>query len=214
MRVLLVDDHALMRAGLRAVLEREADVRVVGEAADGREAVAKAVALAPDVVVMDVAMPGLNGVEATRRLRDASPGARVIGLSMHADRRYVRAMFEAGAVGYLLKDSAPVELLAALRAVAERRTYVSPAIAGAVVEGFLRGDAAGRAPSAPELSPRERETLQLLAEGKTSKEVAASLDIAVSTVETHRRQIMAKLGLHTMAELTKYAIRHGLTSLD
>ncbi len=213
MKILLADDHKIVRDGLRAILEREADMQIVGEAADGYEAVSKAITLRPDVVVMDIAMPGLNGVEATRRVLEAVASVRVLGLSMNADRHYVRAMFQAGAAGYVLKNSASEELLRAIRAVFERRTYVSPLIADTVVEGFLRADTGGQQVT-PDLRARERETLQLLAEGKTSKEVAERMCIAVSTVETHRRQIMAKLDLHTVAELTKYAIRHGLTSID
>jgi DNA-binding NarL/FixJ family response regulator len=217
MKILLVDDHKMMRDGLRALLEREPDMDVVGEAADGHQAIEQAAALSPDAVVMDISMPGLNGIEATRRIVEAHPGMKVVGLSINADRRYVRAIFEAGAVGYLLKNAASDELIQALRVVARSQHYVSPAIAGAVVEGFVRRDASEQpAPQASpaELSSREREVLQLLAEGKTSKDVAQRLGVAVSTVETYRRGITAKLGIHTVAELTKYAIRHGLTSVD
>jgi DNA-binding NarL/FixJ family response regulator len=213
-RILLADDHKMMRDGLRAVLEREPDMEVVGEASDGHGAIEQAVLLSPDVVVMDISMPGLNGVEATRRITEAQPGTKVVGLSINTDRRYVKAMFEAGAVGYLLKNAASDELIRALRVVVAHQHYVSPAIAGAVVEGFLRPDAAAQPASPAELSSREREVLQLLAEGKSSKEVAQRLGVAVSTVETYRRQITLKLGIHSVAELTKYAIRHGLTSVD
>ena len=204
MNILLADDHKMMRDGLRAVLEREADMHVVGEAADGYEAIEQARAVCPDVVVMDVSMPGLNGIEATRRIVEAHPGMKVVGLSINADRRYVRAMFEAGAAGYLLKNAASDELIQALRVVARDQHYVSPAIAGAVVEGFVRHDASEQpaAQGSPaDLSSREREVLQLLAEGKTSKDVALRLGVAVSTVETYRRGIAAKLGIHTVAEL-------------
>jgi len=212
-RVLLADDHQILRQGLRTLLEREPDVRVVGEATDGREAVAQAAALRPDVVVMDLSMPGLNGIEATRRIVAAQPKTKVVGLSMHADRQYVRAMFEVGAAGYLLKNSAYEELLSALRVVVGGRPFVSPAIADVVLDALRVG--AREAAAAPaELTAREREVLQLLAEGHTSKEIAAQMCIALSTVETYRRHIMIKLDLHSIAELTRYAIRRGLTSVD
>jgi DNA-binding NarL/FixJ family response regulator len=217
MKILLVDDHKMMRDGLRAVLEREPDMKVVGEAADGHEAVERADALAPDAVVMDISMPGLNGIEATRRIVASHPGMKVLGLSINTDRRYVRAIFEAGAVGYLIKNAASDELIQALRVVAQGQHYVSPAVAGTVVEGFVRRDAEGppSAQASPaELTSREREVLQLIAEGKTSKDMAQRLGVAVSTVETYRRGIATKLGITSVAELTKYAIRHGLTSVD
>jgi DNA-binding NarL/FixJ family response regulator len=209
-RILLVDDHKMMRDGLRAILEREG-LEVVGEAENGHEAIALARREKPGIVVMDVSMPDLNGVDATRRLVAELPGVKVIGLSMHADRRYVVAMFAAGAVGYLLKNSAADELIRAVRAVAGDLTYVSPAIAAVVVESLSR---LSQPKSVKTLSPREREVLQLLAEGKTTKDIASRLSLAVPTVETHRRQIMDKLALRTIAELTKYAIREGLTSLE
>ena len=212
MRILLADDHKMMRDGLRALLEKEG-WQVVGEAADGHEAVALARRLRPDVVVMDISMPKLNGIDATRRMVAESRGLKVVALSMNADRRYVVAMFEAGAVGYLLKNSASDELIQAVRAVAGDLTYVSPSIAAMVV-GNVVGAAGPVAKPEHPLSPRERQVLQLLAEGHSSKEIASRLDLAVPTVETHRRQIMDKLNLRTIAELTKYAIREGLTSID
>ena len=214
MNVLLVDDHQLMRAGLRALLEREPDLRVIGEASDGLQALELASKVHPDIVLMDVTMPGLNGIDATRRLCTAMPRIRVIGLSMNADRRYVHAMFEAGASGYLLKSSAADELIRAVRAVARDEKYVSPAIAGVVLEAFVGGAHAQPADPLSPLSSREREVLQLLAEGKTTKEIAARLGLAASTVETHRKQISTKLDVHSVAELTKLAIRAGLTSVD
>jgi two-component system, NarL family, response regulator NreC len=211
-KVLLADDHRLIREGLRALLE-QAGVEVVGEAADGHEAIARAKQLSPHVVVIDVAMPGLNGIDATKRIRVEAPSVKVLALSMNSDRRYVTAMLDAGASGYLLKSAASDELLDALAVVLRGATYLSPAIADGVA---LRGVGGGRGTPVPGsvrvLSGREREVLQLIAEGKTSKEIAATLDIAVPTVETHRRQIMAKLDVRTIAELTKYAIREGLTS--
>jgi DNA-binding NarL/FixJ family response regulator len=211
-RILLVDDHAMLRDGLRSVLTQEGDVEVVGEAADGRTAVELARTLAPDVVVMDVGMTDLNGIEAARRLRSESPKSRVIALSTHSDRRYVLGMLEAGAVGYIVKVSAYDELRQAVRAVASGQTYLSPQIADLVVGARVARSAAGTA-KAP-LAPREREVLQLIAEGHSSREIARRLHISAQTVETHRRNIMQKLGLHNVAELTRYAIREGITLLD
>lgn len=213
MRVVLADDHRMMRDGLRALLER-AGVEVVGEAATGHEALSEVRRLRPDVVVMDIGMPQLNGIDATKRLLAELHGLKVLALSMNADRRYVIAMLEAGAVGYLLKNSASEELLTALEAVTRGETYLSPAIAGSVVAQAIQGGSADRLAVQRELSVREREVLQLVAEGKSSKEIGAILQIAVPTVETHRRQIMEKLGLRTIADLTKYAIREGLTSSE
>ena len=222
MKLLLVDDHQMMRDGLRAVLEKEG-LEVVGEAANGHEGIAAAHRLKPDVVVMDISMPELNGIDATRKLLAEMPGLKVIGLSMHSDRRYVHALFGAGAVGYLLKNSASDELIQAVRAAVAGQRYVSPAVVGIVLENVTGGTRTAPAapsgavqpgPTAKPLSPREREVLQLLAEGRSSKEIAVRLTVAVPTVETHRRQIMGKLGLRTIAELTKYAIREGLTTID
>lgn len=210
MNVVLADDHGMMRDGLRAVLER-AGVQVLGEAATGYEAIEQARRWRPNVVVMDVGMPQLNGIDATRLIAAEMPSVKVIGLSMNADRRYVNAMLDAGAMGYLLKNSASDELLVALQAVTQGGMYVSPAIARVVAPSTDAG-APGRPTQGRPLSPREREVLQLIAEGRSSKEIAAALGIAVTTVETHRRQLMEKLSLHTIAELTKYAIREGLTS--
>lgn len=212
MRLVLADDHKMVRAGLRALLER-AGVEVVGEAANGYEAVALTRSLRPDVVVMDITMPELNGIDATRRIVAEFPDTKVIGLSMNSDRRYVLAMFGAGAVGYLLKNATAEELIQAVQAVMDDLTYVSPAIASIVIGEAIDAARPAEVRSKP-LSPREREVLQLLAEGSSSKEIATRLDVAVPTVETHRRQIMDKLNLRTIAELTKYAIREGLTSLD
>jgi len=222
MRILIADDHQMMRDGLRALLERE-EFTVVGGAATGREAIEMAHQLRPNLIVMDVTMPDLNGIDATRRLSSELPETRVLALSMNFDQRYVLAMFGAGAAGYLVKSAASEELVLAVRAIGKGQRYVSPAIAG-VVLGSVTNSASGAAgprsrtppPSnaVKPLSAREREVLQLIAEGNGSKEIAARLNVAVATVETHRRQIMDKLGLRTIAELTKYAIREGLTSLD
>ena len=212
MKVVLADDHRMMRDGLRAVLTA-AGIQVVGEAGDGDAAIAEAKRSRPDVVVIDIAMPKLNGIDATRRLKAEMPGIKVIALSMNSDRRYVMAMLEAGASGYLLKDAAADELLAALDALKRDETYLSPAIAGKVVDQALRGGPASSGSERP-LSAREREVVRLIAEGKSSKQIATILHIAVPTVDTYRRQIMEKLGLRTIADLTKYAIREGLTSAE
>ena len=211
MKILLADDHAMMRDGLRAILSKEMDVEVVAEASNGRDAVELARRLHPNVVVMDVGMARLNGIDATREIVASNREIKVIGLSMNSDHRYVVAMFAAGAVGYLVKDSASSELLLALRAVMQNQTYLSPTVAEAIVSR-VRTSPAERSSKA--LSTREREVLQLLAEGQTSKDIAAALGLALPTVETHRRQIVTKLGLRSIAELTKYAIREGLTVLE
>lgn len=213
MKVILADDHRMVRDGLRAVLER-AGVEVVGEAATGHEALAEVRRKRPDVVVMDIGMPDLNGIDATKRMVAELPGTKVLGLSMNADRRYVIAMLEAGAVGYLLKNSASEELLNALEAVVRGETYLSSAITGSVVARAIQGSPTTRLSEERPLTVREREVLQLVAEGKSSKEIGVILHIAVPTVETHRRQIVEKLNLRTIAELTKYAIREGLTSTE
>jgi DNA-binding NarL/FixJ family response regulator len=213
-RILIADDHRIMREGLRALLGAQGDITVVGEAEDGRRAVELATRLRPDIVIMDITMPGLNGIEATRQIIAATPGTKVIALSIHSDRRFVQQMFEAGANGYLLKEGAFEELARAIHAVANGRAFVSPGVAGILIEDCVR-HMTGRAESAgpPPLSGREKEVLQLLAEGKTTKEIAVILHVGGKTVESHRRQVMLKLQINSVAELTKYAIREGLTSL-
>ena len=213
-RILLADDHRIMRQGLRALLEKEADVEVSGEAEEGRTAVQLARKLKPDVVVMDVGMPDLNGIEATRQIKAEAPAAKVLALSMHADKRFVERMLTAGASGYVLKDDAFEELVGAIRTVAANKIYLSPGIAGAVVEDFVRYSRTAESTGRIILTPRQREVLQLLAEGKTTKQIASLLYVSRKTVETHRRQIMEKLDIHSIAELTKYAVREGLTSID
>jgi two-component system NarL family response regulator len=211
LRVLLVDDHELMRQGLRSILEREGDVEVVGEAASGRAALELARTLTPDVVVMDVAMQDQNGIEATRQIRSTCPNVKVLALSSHSDARYVTAMLEAGACGYVLKANAYDDLRRALDAARRGRSYLCADVTESVVGASLRGS--GATPVA-QLSGREREVLQLLAEGLSSPEISQRLFVATSTVETHRRNIMRRLGIHSVADLTKYAIREGLTSLE
>ncbi len=209
-RVILVDDHELLLAGLRALLETEGDLRVVGEAKSGADAVSLASALAPDVVIMDVIMAGLSGVEATREVLAAVPTAKVIALSGSADPSHVREMFGAGAAGYVVKSAAANEVVRAVRAVLTGGRYVSPIVA--------RDPVHARAPDARgegwRLSEREREVLRRIARGRSSKEIAAEMAIAVSTVETYRRHIARKLDLHSVADITRFAIRHGLASSD
>lgn len=213
-RILMADDHSVMRAGLAAMLGEETGLEVVGQVDNGREAVAQAKALRPDVVVMDVTMPGLNGIEATRQIVAAAPAVRVVGLSMHGDRHFVAEMVKAGAAGYLLKMCDFEELVEAIRTVAAGKSYVSAAVAGTVLEDYRRLLPEEGVGPAAVLSEREREVLQLLVEGKEAKEIALLLHLSRKTVDTHRRSIMEKLGLGSVAELTKFAIREGLTPLD
>lgn len=205
-RILLVDDHAVVRQGFRMILAAQEDMEIVGEAGNGREAIAKAAELHPDVVVMDVAMPELNGIEATRRLAETSPQTRVLALSMHKDSVYVREILRAGARGYLLKDSIDVDFLTAVRAVARGEGYLSPAVSDAVLTDYRKHVS----DPLDLLSSREREVLQMIAEGKTNKEVAGVLNLSVYTVDAHRGRIMEKLNLHSTGELVRFAVRKGL----
>ena len=213
-RILLADDHKITREGLRSLLEKQQDMDVVAEAENGRAAVRLAHELLPNVVIMDVTMSDLNGVEAARQIVGRFPNVKIIALSMHSDSLFVTEMLRSGASGYLLKDCAFDELALAIRAVASGKTYLSPSISGVVVEDYLRRLTKTGFSSSEVLTDREREVLQLMAEGKSTKQIALKLSISVKTVETHRRQIMNKLDIHTVAELTKYAIRKGLTSLE
>jgi DNA-binding NarL/FixJ family response regulator len=214
LRVLLVDDHRLMREGLRHILESTTGIQVVGEAEDGRSALAAVEDFHPDVVVMDVGMHGMNGIEATQRIRQDHPEVKVVALSAHADKRYVRNMVRAGAAAYVLKESASDDLLRAVRAAAEGEHYLSPRITGCLLESWTAPAALDASSVHEILGAREREVLQLLSEGKTSKEIAGRLALSVKTVETHRRNITHKVGLKSIAELTKYAVREGLTDLE
>jgi len=212
-RILLADDHTVMRAGLRALLERQPNLEVVGEAEDGRQTVELASSHVPDVVVMDIAMPNLNGVEATRRMVSKQPTISVVILSMYSDESYVMRALAAGARAYLLKDSAVTDLIRAIEAVSRGKSFFSPKISRILAEEYVRAlKQKGVADSYELLTPREREILQLLAEGKTNKEVATSLNISVYTAETHRGNILQKLNLHSSAELVLYAVRKGIIS--
>lgn len=212
--ILLADDHKIVRDGLRALLENQPDMKVIAEAENGRTAVQLARQKRPQVVIMDISMPDLNGIEATRQMIRELPDIKVIALSMHSDRRYILRMFRAGAVGFLLKDCAFEELVSAINTAIADQPYVSPSIAGVIIQDFVRSGSQISSSATDVLTAREREVLQLLAEGWATKEIASHLHLSVKTVETHRRRIMEKLGLHGIAELTKYAIREGLTSLD
>jgi len=212
-RILLADDHTVMRAGLRALLERQPNLEVVGEAEDGRQTVELASSHVPDVVVMDIAMPNLNGVEATRRMVSKQPTISVVILSMYSDESYVMRALAAGARAYLLKDSAVTDLIRAIEAVSQGKSFFSPKISRILAEEYVRAlKQKGVADSYELLTPREREILQLLAEGKTNKEVATSLNISVYTAETHRGNILQKLNLHSSPELVLYAVRKGIIS--
>jgi len=213
-RVLLADDHRILRQGLRSLLSAQEDFEIIGEADDGRTAVEMAERLSPHVIVMDIGMPDLNGIDATRQIIARMPSVRVIALSAYADRRLIAEVLKAGASGYLLKESAFEELTEAIRTAAARKVYLSPKIAAELVDDYVRMSKDPGPSVFESLSPREREVLQLIAEGHSTKEVARTLKVSVKTVETHRRQLMNKLELFSVAELTRYAIREGLVSLE
>ena len=211
LRILLADDHTVVRQGLRKVLEERPDWVVVAEAGNGREAVQKAEEVKPDVAILDVAMPLLNGIEATRQIVKRSPATRVLVLTMHSDEAYVNQILKAGATGYLLKDSADVDLIQAVSAVSQGKSFFSPAVARLMLDDYVRQLAdKGITDRYESLSEREREIFQLIAEGKANKEIAAILSISPSTVETHRARIMEKLDLHSAAEIVLYAVRRGV----
>jgi two-component system response regulator NreC len=212
-KILLADDHQLLREGLRMLIEEQPEMTVVAEADDGRETVQLAAKLKPDIVVMDIAMPRMNGMEATRHIMSKDPNTKVLALSMHAERRFIVEMLSAGASGYLLKECAFDELISAIHALAEQRTYLSPKISDMVVKDYVSRMSKSSSSTMGALTTREREVLQLLAEGKPTREIASILEVSAKTVETYRHQIMDKLDIHSIAELTKYAIREGLTSL-
>lgn len=208
-RVVLAEDHHVVRAGLKVLIDAQPDMVVVGEAADGLSACKRVAELVPDIVVMDVSMPELNGAQAAERIRQATPGARMVALTVHEDRTYLRQLLEAGARGYVLKRSAADELLRAIRIVADGGTYLDPAVAGKVVGGFVHGSPSPGSRAMVELSGREEEVLRLIARGYTNKEIAARLEISVKTVETYKTRSMEKLDIGSRAEIVKYAVGRG-----
>jgi DNA-binding NarL/FixJ family response regulator len=214
-RILLADNHTLVRAGIRSLLEGLPGVEVVGEAADGREALALIEERNPDIVFMDIAMEGMNGLEATRRVVKSFSRVRVVMLSIHSNEEYVLQALRAGASGYMLKDAAPSELEIAIKAVAAGATYLSPSVSRQVVDDYLRRVGAEEDATPVEmLTPRQREVLQLIAEGRSTKEIAQKLELGIKTVETHRAQLMERLDLHDIAGVVRYAIRHGLVDVE
>jgi len=212
--VLLADDHKILRSGIRGLLESEPYIKIVAEAEDGRTAVKLSRDLSPDVVLMDISMHDMNGIEATRQIMGQSPKAKVIILSMHSGQKFVADVFKAGASGYLLKDCDFSEILSAIRAVVSGETYLCPQIATVLRDDYLQRIVQSETSTVSALTPREREVLQLMAEGKSTKEIAFSFNLSVKTIEVHRQRIMEKLDIHSVAELTKYAIREGLTPLE
>ena len=213
-RILLADDHHLVRAGIRSLLESLPGIEVVAETGDGREAIALVRTHRPNLVLMDITMDGMNGLDATALLLKEFPQLRVIILSMHANEEYVRQALQAGAAAYLLKDAATAELELAVRAVAQGQTYLSPAISRQVVDEYLSGQNEAATGPLTQLTPRQREVLQLIAEGKTTKQTAALLEVSVKTVETHRAQLMERLAIHDVPGLVRYAVRHGMVHID
>jgi DNA-binding NarL/FixJ family response regulator len=214
MRIMIVDDHALVSSGLRALLESRDGFEVVSEVGDGISAVERARELRPDLIVMDVALPHLSGIEAMRQILAEQPQARIIALTAHRDRHYMAEALKAGAAGYLLKEAAFEELLSAIATVMQGRTYLSSRIAGMVVDEYIRGKSDRNDPAPAVLTGRERQVLQLLSDGRSTNEAARNLGVSVKTIEAHRRQIMDKLNIRSQAALVKYAIREGLTTLE
>jgi two-component system, NarL family, response regulator NreC len=212
--ILLADDHQITRHGLKSMLEQQKNMKVVGEAENGRQAVRLALDLKPDIVVMDINMPELNGIEATRQIKADLPETKIIALSMYSDKRYITGMLKAGVSGYLLKNCAFDELIAAITAVSRKQNYLSQSIAHTVMEGYASILEGSDTSLASQLSAREREVLQMIAEGISTKEIAGKMCVSVKTVETHRQQIMRKLNAKSVAELTKIALKEGLTSLE
>jgi len=213
-KVIISDDHKIMRDGLKSMLEKQRDIEIIAEASDGRTTVELAIKLKPDVIIMDVAMPDMNGIEATRQIIKKSPKIKVVALSMHSDKQFILEMLNAGASGYLLKDCAFHELINAIHSVASNRSYLSPEIADAMIKEYKHVISKESLSVFSLLTSRERQVLQLIAEGKTTKEIAYTLKVSTKTIETYRQQIMYKLDIHTIAGLTKYAVREGLTSIE
>ena len=213
-RTLLVDDHALVRAGIRALLRDIADITIVAEADNGRDAVRLASELTPDLAILDISMKELNGIEAAAQMKAQSPGTRVLILSMHTTEDFVRRALKAGAAGYIVKDSAPLELTMAIEAVMRDETYLSPRVSKSLLSGLVDGRAATGGSSLEGLTPRQREVLQLIAEGSSTKEIAFALEVSVKTVETHRAALMERLDIRDTASLVVYAVRNGLVSAE
>ena len=213
-KVIIADDHKIMRDGLKSILEKQRDIEIIAEASDGRTSVELAIKLKPDVIIMDVAMPDMNGIEATRQIIEKSPKIKVIALSMHSDKQFILEMLNAGASGYLLKDCAFHELINAIHSVASNRSYLSPEIADIMIKEYKHVISKESLSVFSLLTSRERQVLQLIAEGKTTKEIAYTLKVSTKTIETYRQQIMYKLDIHSIAGLTKYAVREGLTSIE
>ena len=213
-KILLVDDHKIVREGLRTLIEKQRDMKVIYEVENGRAAVQFARKLSPDVVIMDIGMPGLNGIEATRQICKELPSIKIIALSMHSDKRFAIEMLNAGASGYLLKSSAFENLVHAIHDVMAQKIYLSNPLADILMKDTRRTFPEKEFTVFSNITPREREVLQLVAEGNCTKEIAARLHVSIKTIETHRLQIMKKLRIHSVADLTKYAIREGLTSID
>jgi DNA-binding NarL/FixJ family response regulator len=213
MKIVIADDHHLVREGLKILIDKAENIEIIGEAESGRQAVELSEKLNPDVIVMDVAMPDLNGMEAAQKIMLINPTAKILALSMHKEKKYIINMFKAGASGYLLKDDTYKELITAIEEVNNGNIYLSSTIANVIVKEILRNINNRENLICPGLTPKEREVLKLYAEGSSTKKIAYELKISVKTVETHRKHIMDKLGIYTIAELTKYAIKEGLTSL-
>lgn len=213
-RILLVDDHRILRDGISSLLKEYSDMEIVGEAADGRNALNLVKELLPDLVIMDISMPDLNGIDATRKILASYPNIKIMALSMHYDKHFVSEIFKAGASGYLLKDCAFDEMAHAIRVIMSGKTYINPQIASLVVESLVSDSPRAHNKHAFSLlTEREREVLQLIAEGKSTKQIASNLNVSTKTVESHRRQVMGKLNIRNIADLTKYAIREGLISI-
>jgi len=213
-KILLVDDHAIIRQGLISLLEKQPDIEVVGGVEDGRQAVDAVRQLAPNLVIMDISMPNLNGIDAARKIAEEIGGVKIIALSIHSSRRFVAEMLKAGASGYILKDCLFDEMMEAIKTVLGGGIYLSPKITGIVIDDYVQRLSKQYQPNGPTLSNREREVLQLLAEGKSTKQIALQIHVSAKTIESNRRNIMDKLKINSVAELTKYAIREGITPLE
>jgi DNA-binding NarL/FixJ family response regulator len=213
-KILIVDDHRIVREGLCAMLAKESNLQIAGEASTGREALQQTRRLNPDLIVMDINMPDLNGIDATGQILAEFPGMKIIALSMHSDKRFILGMFKAGACGFLLKEGAFKELLEAVRTALAGQIYISPKVAGTVITEFRQRLAVEEISQADTLTAREREALQLISEGRSTRQIADALNLSIKTIEVRRKGIMDKLGLHSVAELTKFAIQEGLTSIE